>query len=314
MIQNCFILLLYLSKCSSANSDAVVQNHLKIVQAGASVSFTCVFQRESRTSVVWIKQRVGENPLSIVSTYQAVDVKFQNGFDKNKRFTVAKDEKSFNLSITNVEESDTATYYCLVYVYSFHLGQSTDLIVKDGQLSMDSEPDPEHPEESAAGRQCAVVTQSCAGEHNVYWFRHESGESPPGIIYTQQRRNGQCERSSDDGNSTTHKCLYNLPKRNSDAGIYYCAVAACGEILFGDGRQVHSQDTSWRTIALILAALNGLSVIVIIILGSQLYKYRRKDGTQNIPIGHSMDENRDGLNYAALSFQQKTSRRPRETT
>ncbi|XP_067290938.1 uncharacterized protein [Pseudorasbora parva] len=301
MYQRLFVLLLHLSMCSSANSDAVVQNHLKIVQAGASVSFTCVFQRESRTSAVWIKQRVGENPLSVVSTYQGVDVDFQNGFDKYKRFTVAKDKKSFNLSITNTSESDTATYYCVVYVYSFHLKQSTDLIVKDGQLSMDFEPDPEHPEESAAARQCAVVTQSCAGEHNVYWFRHESGESPPGIIYTQQRRNGQCERSSDDGNSTTRKCLYNLPKRNSDAGIYYCAVAACGEILFGDGRQVHSQATPWRTIALILAALNCLSVIVIIILGSQMCKHQQRDGIPFIVLDQSMEDDTSTttVNYTA---------------
>ncbi len=96
--------------------------------------------------------------------------------------------------------------------------------------------DPVHPEDSAVALQCTVLTQSCAGEHNVYWFRRESGESPPGIIFTQERRNAQCERRSD-VNSTADKCIYNLPKRNlslSDAGIYYCAVAACGEILFGD--------------------------------------------------------------------------------
>ncbi|KAJ8281791.1 hypothetical protein COCON_G00043100 [Conger conger] len=32
-------------------------------------------------------------------------------------------------------------------------------------------------------------------------------------------------------------CVYNFPKRNlslSDAGTYYCAVATCGEILFGN--------------------------------------------------------------------------------
>lgn len=319
MINIFFILLLYLSKCRSDNADVVTQNHLKIVQAGDSVNFTCVFPRELRTSVVWVKQRVGEKPLPIVSSYQTLPVVFGNGFEKH--FVVAKDESSFNLSITNTEESDTATYYCVIYVYNFRLGESTDLIVKGGELSIDSDhqrpaSDPEHPEESVVALQCAVVTQSCAGEHNVYWFRHESGESPPGIIYTQERRNGQCERSSD-GNSTTHKCIYNLPKNSlshSDAGIYYCAVAACGEILFGDGRKVDSPgpDTPWSKIALVIS--NCLSVIVIIILGVRLYKHRRKDGTQNIQIGHLVDEDRDALNYAALSFQQKssTSRRPRE--
>ncbi|XP_039534271.1 immunoglobulin kappa light chain-like [Pimephales promelas] len=297
MYQHFCILLLFLSKCSSDNTDVVAQNHLKIVQAGDSVNFTCIFSGESRHSVVWVKQRVGEKPLPIVSSYQGLPADFEKGFD-NTRFYVSNEKSSFNLSITNTEESDTGTYYCVKYLYNrFSFGEGTDLIVKNGQLSVDSEhqraeTDPDHPEESAAALQCAVVTQSCAGEHNVYWFRHQSGESPPGIIYTQDRRNAQCERRSD-GNSTTHKCVYNLPKKklsHSDAGIYYCAVAACGQILFGEGRTVDSPrpDTAWSTIALFLAASNSLSVIVIIILCSQMCKHQQKDGIPYIVLDKSM--------------------------
>ncbi|KAK7176866.1 hypothetical protein R3I93_000954 [Phoxinus phoxinus] len=180
------------------------------------------------------------------------------------------------------------------------------ILFSGGQLSIDSEhqrpeTDPDPPEESSASLQCAVVTQSCAGQHNVYWFRHESGESPPGIIYTQERRNAQCERTSD-GNSTTHTCVYNLPKNIShyDAGIYYCAVATCGEILFGEGRKVDlpGPDTPWRTIALVLAASNCLSVIVIIILGSQLCKHQQKDGIPYIVLDKSMaDDTSTTVNY-----------------
>ncbi|XP_048041407.1 uncharacterized protein LOC125265315 [Megalobrama amblycephala] len=317
-----FILMLNIPQCTSKNSDITVQNHLRIVQAGDSVNFTCILSGEIRSSMAWVRQRVGEKPLLIASIYQALDVKFENEFDKRKRFFVTKDDRSFNLSITNAEESDTATYYCVTYAFSFIFGKGTDLIVKGGELSIDSDHqrpalDPDHPEESAVALQCAVVTQSCAGEHNVYWFRHESGESPPGIIYTQERRNGQCERSSD-GNSTTHKCIYNLPKNNLghyDAGIYYCAVASCGEILFGDGREVNLPDkcfqTHWTTAALIIIIL---SVIVIIIMATRLYKHRKKDEMYNTQHGQLMADDADALNYAALSFQQKpsTSRRPRE--
>uniref|UniRef100_A0A8C1J818 Ig-like domain-containing protein n=1 Tax=Cyprinus carpio TaxID=7962 RepID=A0A8C1J818_CYPCA len=322
MINHFFILLIYLSKCSSDNPDIMTKNHLKIVQAGDSVNFTCIFPKESRTTVAWVKQRAGEKPLLITSSYQALPVVFENNFDKHNRFFVEKDDSRFNLSITNVKESDTATYYCVKYIYQFTFGESTDLIVKGRYLNMPSDHertvlDPVHPEDSEVALQCTVLTRSCAGEHNVYWFRHESGESPPGIIFTQERRNGQCERSSD-VNSTAHKCIYSLPKRNlshSDAGIYYCAVAACGQIQFGDARKpdMPGFPTPW-IIALVLGTLNCLSVIVIIFLGTELYKQRKKDGTQNIQAGHLMDEDRDALNYAALSFQQKSStpRRPRE--
>uniref|UniRef100_A0A8C1TTA5 Ig-like domain-containing protein n=1 Tax=Cyprinus carpio TaxID=7962 RepID=A0A8C1TTA5_CYPCA len=270
---------------SSDDADIVTQNHLKIVQAGESVNFTCIFPKESRTTVAWVKQRAGEKPLLITSSYQALPVVFENNFDKHNRFFVEKDDSRFNLSITNVKESDTATYYCVKYIYQFTFGESTDLIVKGRHLNMQSDHeravlDPVHPEDSEVALQCTVLTQSCAGEHNVYWFRRESGESPPGIIFTQERRNAQCERSSD-VNSTAHKCIYSLPKRNlslSDAGIYYCAVAACGEILFGDARKpdLPRPDTPWSTITLVLASSICLSVIVIIILGSQFHKHRQK--------------------------------------
>ncbi|CDQ87837.1 unnamed protein product [Oncorhynchus mykiss] len=87
---------------------------------------------------------------------------------------------------------------------------------------------------------CTVHTETCVGEHSVYWFRHGSGESHQGIIYTHGDRSDQCEKSPEAG-STTQSCVYNLPKRNlslSDAGTYYCAVASCGEILFGNGTKL----------------------------------------------------------------------------
>uniref|UniRef100_A0A9J8B6Y7 Ig-like domain-containing protein n=1 Tax=Cyprinus carpio carpio TaxID=630221 RepID=A0A9J8B6Y7_CYPCA len=317
-----FILMVNISKCSSDNADIVAQNHLKIVQAGDSVNFACIFPKEPKTGAVWVKQRVGEKPLSIASSYQGLPGKFENDFDQHKRFFFVKDDSSFNLSITNTEELDTATYYCVKHFFTFTFGDVTDLIVKDAQLNIQSNhqraaTDPVHPEDSGVALQCTVLTQSCAGEHNVYWFRRESGESPPGIIFTQEHRNAQCERSSD-VNSTAHKCIYSLPKRNlslSDAGIYYCAVAACGEILFGDTRKVDLPDkcfqTHWTTAALIIITL---SVIVIIIMGAQLYKYRQKDKMHNTQHGQLVADDADALNYAALRLQQKpsTSRRPIE--
>uniref|UniRef100_A0A8C1H172 Ig-like domain-containing protein n=1 Tax=Cyprinus carpio carpio TaxID=630221 RepID=A0A8C1H172_CYPCA len=307
MIQHFFIILLHLFKCTSANTDVIAQNHLKIVQAGDNVTFTCIYPKELRTTVVWVKQKAGEKPLSIISSYQALSVMFENGFDKHNRFFVAKDDSSFNLSITNLKESDTATYYCVKFIYQFIFEEATDLIVKGRKLNMHSDhqipaTDPVHPEDSAVALQCTVLTQSCAGEHNVYWFRRESGESPPGIIFTQERRNAQCERSSD-VNSIAHRCIYDLPKRNlslSDAGIYYCAVAAFGEILFGDARKPDMPETPWSTIAIVLASSNCLSVIVIIILGAQLHKHQQKGRNPHIVLNKSGADVTTTVNYTVF--------------
>ncbi len=93
-----------------------------------------------------------------------------------------------------------------------------------------------HPGDSVS-LQCSIFSESCSGEHSVYWFRQSSGESQ-GVLYTKGERNGQCKNSTE---SQTQSCVYNLFKSNashSDAGIYYCAVATCGEILFGKGTEL----------------------------------------------------------------------------
>uniref|UniRef100_A0A3B1JH67 Ig-like domain-containing protein n=1 Tax=Astyanax mexicanus TaxID=7994 RepID=A0A3B1JH67_ASTMX len=67
------------------------------------------------------------------------------------------------------------------------------------------------------------------------------GEPRPGIIFTHGDSSSPCTRSSETV-SPTQSCIYKLPKNNlslSDAGTYYCAVAACGEILYGTGTKLH---------------------------------------------------------------------------
>ncbi|XP_043100003.1 uncharacterized protein LOC122348525 [Puntigrus tetrazona] len=224
-----FIIILNISKCSSEHAGVVAQNHQTIVQPGDSVNFSCIFPNAARASAVWVKQRVGQMPLSVASTYQGLPGKFENDFDQHGRFYILQDGSSFNLSITNTEESDTATYYCVKHFFEFTYGDGTDLIVKDAQLNMSEHEravtDPDHPEDSVSPDKCF--------------------------------------------------------------------------------------QTHWTTAAFIIGTL---SVIVIIIMGVQLYKYQQKDEMHNNQQGQFMAEETDALNYAALSLPQKpsTSRRPRE--
>ena len=89
--------------------------------------------------------------------------------------------------------------------------------------------------------QCSITSQrtdhsnQCQGEPSVYWFR--SGPSHPAAIYMNGNRSGECQNSSGLP-SAPQSCVYTLPKNNvdsSDAGTYYCALAACGEVVFGSG-------------------------------------------------------------------------------
>ncbi|CAB1345276.1 unnamed protein product [Coregonus sp. 'balchen'] len=150
---------------------------------------------------------------------------------------------------------------------------------------------------------CTIHTETCAGEHSVYWFKHGSGESHPGIIYTHVDRSDQCERSPEAG-SPTQSCVYNLPKRNlslSDAGTYYCAVASCGEILFGNGTKLdYGCKEDHVLLVYCLGVALALCVILIIVLGCD-----QED-----------DDTLTSVHYAALNVihkKPKTQRQRRDT-
>ncbi|XP_055757065.1 tyrosine-protein phosphatase non-receptor type substrate 1-like [Salvelinus fontinalis] len=174
---------------------------------------------------------------------------------------------------------------------------------------------------------CTIHTETCAGEHSVYWFRHGSGESRPGIIYTHGDRSDQCEKTTEAG-SPTQSCVYNLPKRNlslSDAGTYYCAVASCGEMLFGNGTKLDIKDNGAEPILLVycLSAALGLSFILITVLGCIMYKMNKRKCVQcrgpvsqkREPAVSSSDagaQDADSLHYVALNLSNKKNRSRRQ--
>ncbi|XP_036452785.1 uncharacterized protein LOC118826000 [Colossoma macropomum] len=156
--------------------------------------------------------------------------------------------------------------------------------------------------------QCSILTDTSAGEHSVYWFRHGSGESHPGIIYTHGNRSDECKKSSET-DSPTQSCVYKLPKRNlslSDAGTYYCAVLMCGEIIFGNGTKLDFVDKSVLVpVTLGLAALTIISMAVVLFLYRKLHNSRQKDAAEGHTVQVNQGECDEALNYSALSFTNK---------
>ncbi|KAJ8246824.1 hypothetical protein GJAV_G00255790 [Gymnothorax javanicus] len=164
--------------------------------------------------------------------------------------------------------------------------------------------------------QCTVHTETCAGEHSVYWFRQGSGESPPGVIYTHGDRSDECQRSSG-AVSPTQSCVYNFPKRNlslSDAGTYYCAVATCGEILLRNETRLGDQGDE----SLPLYCLAGALMLSVILNIALMLKRRKrsmdsKGAESNTQVSSremlSLQSPEETMNYAALTF---SSKRPKE--
>ncbi|KAL7876161.1 hypothetical protein AOLI_G00111240 [Acnodon oligacanthus] len=178
--------------------------------------------------------------------------------------------------------------------------------------------------------QCTIYTNVSHGEHSVYWFRHGSGESHPGIIYTHGNRSDECKKSSET-DSPTQSCVYKLPKRNlslSDAGTYYCAVAACGHILFGNGSNLKVEERCEENHLIVysLAATLALFLILIVVFLVIPINKRKSiccqkcrglsslsNNDPSIPRVDVQEEHEeDTLNYAALNLAKKRAKSRRE--
>uniref|UniRef100_A0A8C6WVR3 Ig-like domain-containing protein n=1 Tax=Neogobius melanostomus TaxID=47308 RepID=A0A8C6WVR3_9GOBI len=218
----------------------------KTFDVGQTVTLQCPRDSsETSTLLFWIRLLPGnvpeflggtpsfDDPVSYGPTLSSIKTKQEPG--------------SFTLSLNEANLNDTGFYYC-VKVQSLTkriiFNSATFLKIKapDSALSVES-PDLSGTVDSgdSVDLQCWVQTENaqCFKEHMVLWFRSGLDQSSPGLVYAQRNSSGQCDRRAED--QGPHKCLYTFSKSMSpsDAGTYRCAVAACGQILFGNKTKVN---------------------------------------------------------------------------
>nr|CAD21606.1 novel immune-type receptor 1f, allele 2 [Danio rerio] len=298
-----FIVLLSSTIFCSSDSDVVQKDNIKIVEAGEDVNFTCPFPGHEPSTIAWFKQRAYGKLIQIVSLNSNQKPSWDTKFEKTNRLNVAKGDGYFNLTILKTKPSDSATYYCLITAYNtIGISSETRLLVKDANRNTtlhQSLIDTVDPGDSV-NLQCSIFTESCAGDHSIYWFKQSSGDSE-GVLYTKGERNGRCKNSTE---SQTQSCIYSLHKNNishSDSGIYYCAVAACGQILFGRGTQLNIRENYD-----FIPALLALGISNIIFLALLVFLAIKLCRNQNKATTTQTTQNEDSLNYAAIAFRQKS--------
>ncbi|XP_041740013.2 uncharacterized protein LOC121572151 isoform X2 [Coregonus clupeaformis] len=319
-----FLLLKQMDHVPAAAQSSAIR--LTSANVGDTVTLHCFYEGDMAVIFSWYKQPFGNIP-RLMSTYffkYDSDAVFYHEFMGNPRFSVESDKGKNHLRISDMELSDSATYYCgSTYGNKMEFGEGTILIVKGSESNSKTVVQQSVSKSVQLGDSvtlnCTIHTETCVGEHSVYWFRHGSGESHPGIIYTHGDRGDQCENSSDAG-SPTQSCVYNLPKRNlslSDAGTYYCAVASCGEILFGNGTKLdidHGCKEDHLLFTYFLVVALGLCVILIIVLTCVLYKMRThpQPSAPAVPSHDNQDQDVDTLHYAALTVVHKNPKAERQ--
>ncbi|XP_055360477.1 uncharacterized protein LOC114866725 isoform X2 [Betta splendens] len=305
-------------------------SHFVTVKAGDNLTLKCFNEHNGAAKIYWYKHSLGQKP-TLISTFYKYDGNclFYGEFINNPRFIMDNENDKNHLTITGVHTSDSATYYCMsCYIHSVEFLWTTTVVVMNSDLTM-----PALVHQSVSGSiqsggsvtlNCTVQTGTCDGQHSVYWFK-DSGEARPGIVYTNGDRNDQCERKPD---TQTHTCVFDLPLQSlnaSDAGTYYCAVASCGNIVFGNGTKLQFEVFTGN-VDLLVAFLSGalifffiLTVFLVVSLCKkrnfgQSTEHRARFSsihTSNTEIG----QDADNLHYAALNTKlPKRSRRQKDDT
>ncbi|XP_036932353.1 uncharacterized protein LOC119007091 [Acanthopagrus latus] len=301
------------------------------VHLGESVTFSCFFPDldYSNTRVKWYKQSVGDTLKLIITLMKASEnTAFERGFPSS-RFATSHNSTTSTLTISETMEEDEAAYHCGVSTWNQDLWSGTYLSVKGNTRGMTdytvvqsaTASDPAQPGDSVT-LTCSLfsdsVKTSCGDEHSVLWFRVGSEKSHPNIIYAEGNRRDGCDKKPD-ARSPAMSCFYSFSKTvsSSDAGTYYCAVASCGEILFGNGTKLDIEGSSLRCdpgysiVLFLLCAVVVTSVIVLAVLiytikGNKCDYCNKAVSLQERVIQRNLKRGNAGIHSAAVFTMMKT--------
>uniref|UniRef100_A0A3B4E6V3 Ig-like domain-containing protein n=1 Tax=Pygocentrus nattereri TaxID=42514 RepID=A0A3B4E6V3_PYGNA len=221
--------------CSAQTGDLSEASFVS-AESGEPVTLHCKFvEKFPLNNWVWYKQRSGQEPQEVAVKLPSRDPTLSS--DSKIRFKI---NQHFSLTIQQTSKDDEGMYFCgKGDDKTITFSNGTFLAVRGNKITFNISVlqtpawGSVSPGESVT-LQCTVVSEIRAADLRVLWFRAAAGQSFPEIIYAHQNSSShQCEISS-----STHSSVYNFSKNNfshSDAGTYFCAVAACGKIIVGNG-------------------------------------------------------------------------------
>uniref|UniRef100_A0A3Q3BJY7 Ig-like domain-containing protein n=1 Tax=Kryptolebias marmoratus TaxID=37003 RepID=A0A3Q3BJY7_KRYMA len=206
------------------------------VQLGEPVTLTCALPDEdkSSSSLYWYKQSAGKS-LKLILT-------LMENNEPVARFKMNRSLRIFNFThlmlLKTMGAGDLSRLnpsFCLLTDWLRNSDGTSNYTVVEQRTSSD----PDRPGGSVS-LQCSVLSDSedrtCSGGLRVFWFRSRSDKSYPDIIYADGNRHDEREKKPD----SQKRCVFSKNIISSDAGTYYCAVATCGQIIFGKGIKIEA--------------------------------------------------------------------------
>lgn len=192
----------------------------------------CLYRDKVTPKIFWFKQTLEEKPRLICVNYRSSST-FYHDLKNNPRFKLHTNNKGANLTITDLEFSDSANYYCTDQEYQeLNFTEVYNVVIEGSGLTINESESESIQSGRSVTLNCKVHTGTCEGDHTVYWFKI-SGQSELRLVYSRNGSNNQCENK-------TRTCFYSLSIKNLNIsqGNYYCAVVACGHIVFGNGAKL----------------------------------------------------------------------------
>ncbi|XP_029631207.1 immunoglobulin lambda-1 light chain-like [Salmo trutta] len=170
---------------------AVIQTpSVLTVSIKGTATFYCDITKDEGNYVFWYKQVPGGAPQYVLSYYYTNNSpdEYGSGFSSDRFTSKATSDKDYQFIISNVEETDSAVYYCqtlndspFALVSQWVFGQGTKLIVTDGDLATPAvtlfPPSTEDLKSSRATLVCLAsnLSQRSKGLADVSWM--SNGES-----------------------------------------------------------------------------------------------------------------------------------------
>ncbi|KAM8880807.1 uncharacterized protein ACB058_001143 [Synchiropus picturatus] len=289
----------------NAYSSVIIRN------SGDNVTLEC-FHSSRNSKVSWYKQVLGQTPQLICSIY-GISKTFFNDFDHGERFSSYSSEGVEYLRISNLQPRDAAMYYCGGTSISITRFQSGNVLLVQASNSRPTSVLQHQSVSVSPGDSvhlnCTVTPGGRDGDLNFYWFWKNMHDSRPGVIFTNANTSHWCDRKS-------QSCVSNLWRGNvqdSDAGNYYCAVASCGEIVFGAGTKLLVKGSPDQRLWLVSLSAALLVSITINILTCALCGFSR---TKHVR-GHKQvervcdvaEDEEEDVQYVAIDLSRRHSTR-----
>uniref|UniRef100_A0A3Q3GNM8 Ig-like domain-containing protein n=1 Tax=Kryptolebias marmoratus TaxID=37003 RepID=A0A3Q3GNM8_KRYMA len=213
-------------------ADALVP--VVTVQLGEPATLTCDLPDEwlGLKSLHWYKQDAGNSLKLITMLRKNTNPKYGPGVSPS-RFNVTYYEKISSLTVLGTVKEDEGMYHCAVIIlthipkFALYSEGNDERTINFMVIQQPTLTGPVRVGDSVT-LECSVLyeNKTCGQEPKVFWFRPGSHQSHPEMIYTDD-----CKKKHD------RRCVYSFSKKvtSSDVGTYYCAVATCEEIIFGNG-------------------------------------------------------------------------------